>query len=95
MTKKKSGEDSPKEPKESNDEKIVDFKKALIKEGEGLFKNAQFANTMNQMKANFKTYIEQILMLNKLRKIKYDSLLKEGFKEDFAKKIILEVDLFK
>ena len=40
-------------------------------------------------------YLQQMILYNKLRKAKYDRLIECGFDEDFAKRIILEVDLFK
>ena len=40
-------------------------------------------------------YLQQMILYNKLRKAKYDSLIECGFDKEDAMRIILEVDLFK
>ena len=69
--------------------------KDLQKDGEDIFQSTVHANAIEMMKQNFTSYVQQIIIYNKLRKVKYQSLLDEGFKEDLAKEIILKVDLFK
>jgi len=67
----------------------------LEQEGNKVFQSASFSNAVNMIKENYITYLHQIILYNKLRKAKYDSLIECGFDEDFAKRIIIEVDLFK
>ena len=73
---------------------MSDNDKDLQQDGENLFQSTVFANSIEMMKQNFTSYIQQIMLYNKLRKIKYDSLIEEGFTEAQAMEIIVKVNLF-
>ena len=68
--------------------------KSIQQDGENLFQSTIFANSIEMMKQNFTSYIQQMILYNKLRKVKYDSLIDEGFTEAQAMEIIIKVNLF-
>ena len=69
--------------------------KSIQQDGENLFQSTIFANSIEMMKQNFTSYIQQMILYNKLRKVKYDSLIQEGFTKEQAMEIIIKIDLFK
>jgi hypothetical protein len=68
--------------------------KSIEQEGESIFKSAELANVINTLQENYVVYLKQIILYNKLRKAKYDSLIKEGFTKEQSMEIITKVHLF-
>ena len=63
--------------------------KSLDELGLDMFKKANFANLVNEMKANMTAYFEMIKISAEMRKVKYDALVKEGFTPEQALAIVI------
>ena len=65
-------------------------KSEFEKYGEDLFKKTEFSNAVNYIMENLINHTNLIKAFAKLRKVKYDALIEEGFTKDQALLIVTQ-----